>query len=275
MIKGRHQDEFLVDGPLAGESMDAYSGVIFVGGEGALELATNADALRLAREAAAQDKLIGAWGHSVAILARARRAARQARVRPPEPARGDRLGRRQVQPAAARGGRQARHLAGRGGRHALRQGAGGDRRDLIPTISTSALRSSHARRRGGFRLRRVRERGRRGGGARSAATGGLACRGDGSPAIPRRSARRLREPAPCTGPVHKSRARERSTGNLAARRRVPVRCRGRRPRAERSAGGEMRLWALFPRHRGYHVRPGSAGERSSPPSLHRRPGIPP
>jgi protease I len=71
LIKGRLQDEFLVDGPLEGESMDAYSGVVFAGGEGALELAVDADAQRLAREAVQQGKMIGAWGHATAILAAA------------------------------------------------------------------------------------------------------------------------------------------------------------------------------------------------------------
>ncbi len=71
LIRGRLQDEFQVDGDIARASMDAYSGIIFVGGEGALQLVENADAQRLAREAAAQDKMIGAWGHAVAILARA------------------------------------------------------------------------------------------------------------------------------------------------------------------------------------------------------------
>jgi putative intracellular protease/amidase len=71
LIKGRLQDEFMVDGPLGGETMEDYSGVIFVGGEGALAIASDPDAQRLAREAAAANKLIGAWGHSVAILARA------------------------------------------------------------------------------------------------------------------------------------------------------------------------------------------------------------
>ncbi len=70
-VKGRHQDEFLVDGQLIGTSMDEFSGVIFVGGEGATKLADQADVLRLAREAAQAGKPIGAWGHSVAILARA------------------------------------------------------------------------------------------------------------------------------------------------------------------------------------------------------------
>lgn len=71
VIHGRLQDEFLVDGALAGESMSDYSGVVFVGGEGAERLANDPDALRLAREAMAADKLIGAWGHATAILANA------------------------------------------------------------------------------------------------------------------------------------------------------------------------------------------------------------
>jgi protease I len=61
----------MVDGDIAGATLDAYSGVVFVGGEGALALAENPDAQRLAREALAGGKMIGAWGHSVAILARA------------------------------------------------------------------------------------------------------------------------------------------------------------------------------------------------------------
>ncbi len=69
LIRGRLQDEFQVDGDIARASMSAYSGIIFVGGEGALQLAQNPDAQRLAREAAAQSKMIGAWGHAVAILA--------------------------------------------------------------------------------------------------------------------------------------------------------------------------------------------------------------
>jgi len=71
LIHGRLQDEFLVDDSLAGTSLDEYAGVIFVGGQGALELADNPDAQRLAREAAEAGKLIGAWGCSVAILAKA------------------------------------------------------------------------------------------------------------------------------------------------------------------------------------------------------------
>jgi protease I len=70
-ITGRLQDEFLSDGHLADESMDGYSGIVFAGGEGAQALASHPDALRLAREAAAAKKMIGAWGHAVAILANA------------------------------------------------------------------------------------------------------------------------------------------------------------------------------------------------------------
>ncbi len=71
LIEGRLQDEFQVDGSLSGESMGAYSGVIFVGGPGAAELAQDPDVLRLAREAADAGKLLAAWGESVAVLARA------------------------------------------------------------------------------------------------------------------------------------------------------------------------------------------------------------
>jgi putative intracellular protease/amidase len=69
LLKGRLQDEFMVDGPLAGVSLDAYSGVLFVGGEGALELASNPDVQRLARAAVDSKKLIGAWGEAVELLA--------------------------------------------------------------------------------------------------------------------------------------------------------------------------------------------------------------
>lgn len=71
LIEGRLQDEFQVDGALRGESMENYSGLIFVGGPGSSELAQDPDVLRLAREAADAGKLLAAWGESVAILARA------------------------------------------------------------------------------------------------------------------------------------------------------------------------------------------------------------
>jgi protease I len=70
-VKGRLQDEFLVDGLLADEGMAAYSGLLFAGGEGAARLADDPDAVRLAREAAQAGKLLATWGHGVEILARA------------------------------------------------------------------------------------------------------------------------------------------------------------------------------------------------------------
>jgi protease I len=71
LIKGELQDEFQVDGRVEGESMASYSGLVLVGGSGALDLAEHPDVLRLAREASQAKKMIAAWGHSTAILARA------------------------------------------------------------------------------------------------------------------------------------------------------------------------------------------------------------
>ena len=71
LVSGRLQDEFLVEGVLEDESMEDYSGVVIVGGEGAKELWNNADAIRLVQEAAAAGKLIGAWGEAVGVLASA------------------------------------------------------------------------------------------------------------------------------------------------------------------------------------------------------------
>ena len=71
LVKGRHQDEFLVDDPIESATMDPYSGLVLAGGEGALTIADHPDVLRLVREAAQQKKMIGAWGHALAILARA------------------------------------------------------------------------------------------------------------------------------------------------------------------------------------------------------------
>ena len=56
---------------LIDELMEDYSGVVIVGGEGAKELWTNADAIRLVQEAAAAGKSIGAWGEAVGVLASA------------------------------------------------------------------------------------------------------------------------------------------------------------------------------------------------------------
>lgn len=71
LVRGRLQDEFQVDGPLAGASLEGYAGVLFAGGEGALELVSEPDAVRLAREAHQQGKLLAAWGHALAVLAAA------------------------------------------------------------------------------------------------------------------------------------------------------------------------------------------------------------
>ena len=71
LIRGELQDEFQVDRNIEGVTMEPYAGVLFCGGSGALELAAHPDVLRLAREAAEADKLIGAWGHGCAVLAKA------------------------------------------------------------------------------------------------------------------------------------------------------------------------------------------------------------
>ena len=71
VITGRLQDEFMVDGTLKEAKLEDCVGVVFVGGEGGKLLAEDPDALRLAREAAEADKMIGAWGHSVGVLAKA------------------------------------------------------------------------------------------------------------------------------------------------------------------------------------------------------------
>ncbi len=71
LIKGAYQDEFLVDDLLSNASMEGYSGLILVGGAGALALADDADVQRLARDAMGKGKLVAAWGHSVALLAKA------------------------------------------------------------------------------------------------------------------------------------------------------------------------------------------------------------
>ena len=70
-LRGRLQDFFVGDGELGAASIDAFDALFFCGGEGALGLALNPDALRLARDARRQNKLIGAWGHAIAILANA------------------------------------------------------------------------------------------------------------------------------------------------------------------------------------------------------------
>ena len=71
ILHGELQDELQADGLLKDASLDDHSGILFCGGPGALELAQDPDAQRLAREAFAQDKLVGAWGEAVLILGRA------------------------------------------------------------------------------------------------------------------------------------------------------------------------------------------------------------
>ncbi len=70
-IMGAYQDEFLVDGPLAGASMKDFAGVIFVDGGADSSIYSDAAAIQLAKDADADGKLIAAWGHSVEILVRA------------------------------------------------------------------------------------------------------------------------------------------------------------------------------------------------------------
>ena len=71
MLLGSMQDELQADGKISEAKMEDYAGLLVVGGPGAQEMAENADARRLVAEAAAQDKLIGAWGESLALLAAA------------------------------------------------------------------------------------------------------------------------------------------------------------------------------------------------------------
>jgi len=71
LVSGRLQDEFLVEGVLKEETMESYSGLVIVGGEGAKALRSDVDVIRLLQEAAAQGKMIGAWGEAVGALASA------------------------------------------------------------------------------------------------------------------------------------------------------------------------------------------------------------
>ena len=94
-LRGELQDEFQVDGSLAQETMEPYSGLILCGGAGAAWLAEQSDVLRLTREAVQQDKLVGAWGLAVAALAQAG-VVRKKRVT------GERALRAQLEAAGAR-----------------------------------------------------------------------------------------------------------------------------------------------------------------------------
>lgn len=71
VVKGRLQDEFLVDEPLAGTSMEGYVGIVVAGGEGPCVLAEDPKVLELLREAGRDGKLVGAWGNALAALVRA------------------------------------------------------------------------------------------------------------------------------------------------------------------------------------------------------------
>lgn len=71
LIKGRLQDEFMVDGPLGDVSMDDFSGILIAGSDGPCTLLDDAKVLQLVREAAGSDKLIAAWGNAVEVLIRA------------------------------------------------------------------------------------------------------------------------------------------------------------------------------------------------------------
>lgn len=71
MILGRLQDEFLVDGSLDDVQMADYSGLLLVSGDGCESLAADERVLKLVREARDQNLMIGAWGKSVLILAKA------------------------------------------------------------------------------------------------------------------------------------------------------------------------------------------------------------
>lgn len=69
-VKGRLQDEFLVDDELAGQRMADYSGLFVVAGEGD-GLAGDPDVSRLVKEAAASGKWIVTFGSGLTVLARA------------------------------------------------------------------------------------------------------------------------------------------------------------------------------------------------------------
>jgi len=71
VLHGELQDEFEVDGSVAQEHMEPYSGLILCGGAGAGWLEASGEVLRLVREADQQGKMIGAWGEAVEVLAKA------------------------------------------------------------------------------------------------------------------------------------------------------------------------------------------------------------
>jgi putative intracellular protease/amidase len=70
-VKGRLQDEFLVDYALADAAMDDYSGILIAGGEGTPTLSENGKVLDLVRAADRDGKLIAGWGDAALTFARA------------------------------------------------------------------------------------------------------------------------------------------------------------------------------------------------------------
>ena len=71
LVKGRLQDEFLVDHALSEATMADYSGILIAGTEGRCALAEDSRVLELVRQAAGDDKLIGTWGSGLEVLTRA------------------------------------------------------------------------------------------------------------------------------------------------------------------------------------------------------------
>jgi len=67
-VTGRLQDEFLVDAGVASADMSRYSGILIAGSEGKSSLAEDAKTLQLVRDAAAEGKLIAAWGNALEVL---------------------------------------------------------------------------------------------------------------------------------------------------------------------------------------------------------------
>lgn len=70
-VRGRLQDEFLVDEPLDGQDMSRYSGILIAGNDGPSPFLDDQGLMELIREADSDGKLIAAWGHASAVLARA------------------------------------------------------------------------------------------------------------------------------------------------------------------------------------------------------------
>jgi putative intracellular protease/amidase len=69
-VKGRLQDEFLVDEALAGQKMSDYAGIFLAAGD-TEELTPNGDLLRLLGEANSMGKWIATFGSGLSALAKA------------------------------------------------------------------------------------------------------------------------------------------------------------------------------------------------------------